>query len=277
MSSLAAEFNSALNSIDLGLDNASKLINQSQQYVTSSKKISSPLQSQLNNRTLSPTIQETKGQRKQYNRNKSSNAIIPKEKVTNLSRLQQTDRALTYDNYSSSSADNFSSSNLRISPLPTDRLNGHSQVRLRQACKTADSDGDGLLTMSEFTRVLGKMGIEITKQEANQLCSKYNNDRNSSSSSSSSSSNNVTKNDGSKTLSTRSTTLSLQKDAIDYDLFVRGLSNQPLRSSNSIARDAAKHIYKQTGETSQQFVRSLRKADTDCTGKLSRSELEKKL
>ena len=118
MQSLTSDFNNVLNSIDAGLDNASKLIHESQQYVT--KPTTLPVPSRT-----SPSLRS------------SPSPSLP-------------------------------------TTLPKERLNGHSPVRLRQACKKVDSDGDGQLTKNEFTRVLSDMGIPISTHEANQLCSRYN-------------------------------------------------------------------------------------------------------
>ena len=176
--SLTSDFNNVLNSIDAGLDNASKLIHESQQYVTEQPTTTRPVPS----RRSSPS--------------RSSPPPTP----------TPTSRPTT---------------------LPQERLNGHSLVRLRQACKKVDSDGDGQLTKNEFTRVLSDMGIPISTHEANQLCSQYNDTTSSSTPS-----------------NFNRTTLPMQKNHIDYNSFVRSLTKQPLRTPSSIARDAAKHIYK---------------------------------
>ena len=204
MQSLTSDFNNVLNSIDAGLDNASKLIHESQQYVTK------------------PTT------------------TLPVPSRTSPSLRSSPSPSLP-------------------TTLPKERLNGHSPVRLRQACKKVDSDGDGQLTKNEFTRVLSDMGIPISTHEANQLCSRYND-------TTSSNPSNFSR-----------TTLPMQKDHIDYNSFVRSLTKQPLRSPTSIARDAAKHIYKHTGIASHHLAKELRKEDKDCTGTLTRQQLKQQL
>ena len=141
--------------------------------------------------------------------------------------------------------------------LAKDRWNGHSLVRVRQACQGADHDGDGMLTKREFQHVLGEMGVTITNKEVEYMCQKYNEknyqhqqqrSRTSTSTSTSTSSHTGT---GTDVASNRepapAMTVDLEPSKIHYDSFVRGQTDAPLRTRSSIARDTAQDIYKTTG------------------------------
>ena len=282
---LENQFTRTLSSIDAGLDSAAKLIHQSKKYISSStpRQISLPhyedgltktmthkqLEASWDPTSLTYTKQLERIPPTPYQSHPSLSpphqnhppAVLCRTIPLETDRLRfastnssnsipiRTSKSKSISNSSSSPTNPYptSGTNNTYSNTPklTGRLNGHSMVRLRQACKNSDLDGDGQLTKHEFQHVLGNMGVKITENEANQLCTQYN-----------------------RTLETPS---------IDYNHFVRSLTNAPIRTHNSIARDAATHIYKKTGMEVQHFVSSLRKIDTNHTGSIARIELEQSL
>ena len=229
--SLSAEFEETLNSIDAGLDSASKLIHQSTKYVKSSARtqVTLPTYDDGLSYTTTKTTATARGGGTGRGEKTTFKDVVEKEPradaASSPARYREGNRTTTparsplqkhppsvitrHPTPLESDRIRFVHQQKQPKPIATNtmhtdqskpqlagRLNGNSMLRLRQACKVADKDGDGQLTKHEFQHVLSNMGVKITEHEAKQLCTKFN-----------------------QTLDTPS---------IDYKHFVRDLTTKPL-------------------------------------------------
>ena len=159
------------------------------------------------------------------------------------------------------------------------RLNGNSLLRLRQAFKRSDLDGDGNLTTREFQRVMSELGIQVQQEEVSELSVKHG-----------FRGNEQGENAG----------IDRRKSFINYDSFLQKLftdenivdtslpsarqnliTRAPLQSPRSptvVARDAAQQIFKKSGLRGQSLSLAIQKEDDEAKdGTVELALLKKRL